>query len=366
MANLTGNPTGPFSTTVRQLETTDPAHPNTWNPNYQQLITNDAFLKNFIDTILKAVGGHNHNGTDGNGPKIPIESLAEDIATQAELNAHIGSRDTAHAIATTTQAGFMSAADKTKLDGVSAGANNYTHPSTHPPSIITQDASNRFVTDAEKAAWNAKLNESVYTAADVLAKIKTVDGAGSGLDADLVDGYATGTGTAANTIPVRDSSGKLPGSITGDAASVGGQTLSGLDARFTSKAAGDSLTTRMQAVEEQTGKVDLGTSQVRINAGRWEYNDGTGWKVMSMVKSVQRGVFTQSLMTNNQQSFTVTINAVDPAKSYIISSSALDTGSSYSGNVRVTLTNATTITMVTSPANPAGKVTVDWQVIELA
>jgi len=33
-----------------------------------------------------------------------------------------------------------------------------------------------------------KLNSSSYTAADVLAKIKTVDGAGSGLDADLLDG----------------------------------------------------------------------------------------------------------------------------------------------------------------------------------
>lgn len=34
--------------------------------------------------------------------------------------------------------------------------NNYTHPANHPPSIIIQDASNRFVTDTEKATWNAK------------------------------------------------------------------------------------------------------------------------------------------------------------------------------------------------------------------
>jgi len=47
-------------------------------------------------------------------------------------------------------------AEKTKLAGIAAGANNYTHPSSHPPSIITQDASNRFVTDSEKVAWNAK------------------------------------------------------------------------------------------------------------------------------------------------------------------------------------------------------------------
>ena len=32
------------------------------------------------------------------------------------------------------------------------------HPANHPPSIITQDASNRFVTDTEKAEWNGKAN----------------------------------------------------------------------------------------------------------------------------------------------------------------------------------------------------------------
>ncbi|BCK00854.1 hypothetical protein [Anaerocolumna chitinilytica] len=64
--------------------------------------------------------------------------------------------DTTYGNATTTAAGLMSSTDKVKLNGVAEGANNYTHPSSHSPSIITQDASNRFVTDTEKAAWNAK------------------------------------------------------------------------------------------------------------------------------------------------------------------------------------------------------------------
>lgn len=46
--------------------------------------------------------------------------------------------------------------DKTKLAGIEAGANKYVHPANHPASIITQDASNRFVTDTEKTAWNGK------------------------------------------------------------------------------------------------------------------------------------------------------------------------------------------------------------------
>lgn len=43
MANITGEPT--FQPHVRQLETTDPKHPDTWNPNYQVLINNDVYLK---------------------------------------------------------------------------------------------------------------------------------------------------------------------------------------------------------------------------------------------------------------------------------------------------------------------------------
>ena len=40
---------------------------------------------------------------------------------------------------------LMSDSDKTKLNGI---ANNYTYPSTHGASMITQDSSHRFVTDS--------------------------------------------------------------------------------------------------------------------------------------------------------------------------------------------------------------------------
>jgi hypothetical protein len=50
--------------------------------------------------------------------------------------------------------------------------------------------------DADLASWSAiapaaKLDASAYTAADVLAKLLTVDGSGSGLDADLLDGQSS-------------------------------------------------------------------------------------------------------------------------------------------------------------------------------
>ena len=82
------------------------------------------------------------------------------------LDAHIGSGGAAHADATVSVDGFMSAADKTKLDGIASSANNYTHPANHPASIITQDASNRFVTDAEKTTWNAKQAAGNYATPD--------------------------------------------------------------------------------------------------------------------------------------------------------------------------------------------------------
>jgi hypothetical protein len=47
-------------------------------------------------------------------------------------------------------------AEETKLAGIESGANNYIHPTNHPPSIITQDASNRFTNDTEKSTWNGK------------------------------------------------------------------------------------------------------------------------------------------------------------------------------------------------------------------
>lgn len=55
----------------------------------------------------------------------PGYTATEVGATPAE---HVGATGTAHGTATTSVAGFMSAADKTKLDGVATNANNYAHP----------------------------------------------------------------------------------------------------------------------------------------------------------------------------------------------------------------------------------------------
>jgi len=85
----------------------------------------------------------------------------------------------------------------------------------------------------------SKVDVSDYTAADILTKLKTVDGASSGLDADLVDGLNPDITAASNTLAARDGSGRitattfvgnvtgnvtgnLTGTVTGNASNVSG------------------------------------------------------------------------------------------------------------------------------------------------
>lgn len=88
-----------------------------------------------------------------------------------------------------------------------------------------------------------KLATTAYTASDVLTKIKTVDGTGSGLDADLLDGLNTSSSdTSGNSVVTRSSgnfsaniitanlvgavtgnvTGDLTGTVTGNATNVSG------------------------------------------------------------------------------------------------------------------------------------------------
>ena len=59
-----------------------------------------------------------------------------------------------HASATLTSAGFMSATDKSKLNGIEEGANNYTHPTSHSASMIEETDSRKFMTAAERTKLN--------------------------------------------------------------------------------------------------------------------------------------------------------------------------------------------------------------------
>lgn len=62
---------------------------------------------------------------------------------------------------------------------------------------VTASTTSVYSSSEVNTLLGAKLNSSAYTAADVLAKIETVAGSGSGLDADMLDGnHATAFATA--------------------------------------------------------------------------------------------------------------------------------------------------------------------------
>ncbi|WP_020620254.1 hypothetical protein [Paenibacillus daejeonensis] len=114
----------------------------------------DIARKAEVDTVATAVASAIDKADNAQSElNIHIEDGVRHLSS-AERNSWNAKASTA--IVTSATSGLMSAVDKTKLDGVASGANNYTHPVNHPPSIITQDAGNRFVSDVEKANWNSK------------------------------------------------------------------------------------------------------------------------------------------------------------------------------------------------------------------
>ena len=74
-------------------------------------------------------------------------------ASYAPLS-HVGDTGAAHGNASTSVAGFMSGADKTKLDGIAAGANNYVHPNHTGDVTSVGDGAQTIVNNA---VTNAKL-----------------------------------------------------------------------------------------------------------------------------------------------------------------------------------------------------------------
>lgn len=109
-----------FSTNFPQFISKDPAYYLKLNAFLRQGFSNDKVLNLMIDEIKKQLAN-------------------------CDLR-----------LATQILKGLMSADDKKKLDGIAEGATKYSHPTTHPATMITQDSTHRFVTDTEKTIWNSK------------------------------------------------------------------------------------------------------------------------------------------------------------------------------------------------------------------
>ena len=129
-------------------------------------VLNNYALKTEIPTVTNDLTNElkaNYDAayTHSQAAHAPTDAQKNSDITKAEIEAKLtGTIDThTHAVASASADGLMSASDKVKLTGISAGANNYTHPDKHEASIITQDSTHLFVTQTEKNTWNDKLSE---------------------------------------------------------------------------------------------------------------------------------------------------------------------------------------------------------------
>lgn len=86
--------------------------------------------------------------------------------------------DTTYVNATTSVAGLMSSADKSKLDSIAANANNYVHPASHPASMITglaAVATSGSYSDLTGTPGNATTSAAGLMSAADKAKLDKVD-----------------------------------------------------------------------------------------------------------------------------------------------------------------------------------------------
>ena len=105
-----------------------------------------------------------HTPKDSGLYKVTVDNKGHVTAATAVAKSDITAlgipaQDTTYNAATSTASGLMSAGDKAKLDGIASNANNYTHPATHPATMIVQDETHRFVSDTQINNWTALIQK---------------------------------------------------------------------------------------------------------------------------------------------------------------------------------------------------------------
>jgi hypothetical protein len=174
--------------------------------------------------------------------------------------------------------------------------------------IGTNPANWRFILDLSSgidAQFASKLNAAAYTAADVRAKLLTVDGSGSGLDADLLDGQHASAFAAAghnhNTAYLGISAkaadaDKLDGyhaasfvrSVNGSGPDASGNATVNVDLSSRVARSGDTMTGRLTLPSQTVAGVspqidfqdtDQGTTRyLHVNSNLMGFlNTGGGW-----------------------------------------------------------------------------------------
>lgn len=142
--------------------------------------------------------------------------------------AHVNSGGTAHAAATTSTAGFMSAADKTKLDGVASGATaNATDAALRDRATHTGSQAISTVTGLQTALDDKAPTTHIGSGGAAHANASTsVAGFMSAADKTKLDGIAAGAQTG--TVTSVGGTGTVSGlTLTGTVTTTGNLTLGG-------------------------------------------------------------------------------------------------------------------------------------------
>lgn len=166
---------------------------------------------------------------------------------------------------------------------------------------------NKPISTATQSALDLKLNISSYTAADVLAKLITVDGAASGLDADLLDGqqgsYYTNAANLSGTLPA----GAFP-ALTGDVTTVAGALATTIAANAVTVAKMQQIATAsfLGRVTASTGNVEVLTvSQVKTalslnNVENTALSTWAGSSNLTTVGTIGTGTWNATAIADNK------------------------------------------------------------------
>lgn len=237
-----------FDEGVYQLEMTDPVvgGPNgISNSPLRNLANRTRWLKDQLATALTNKADRESPqltgeptttapGESDNSTRIASTGWVRSLVTRlAAPIAHVGSRGSAHAEATTDEAGFMSAADKAKLNGIAAGAQGNTVTSvagkTGAVTLAVGDVSGALASSHAGAGGNAHALATTSQAGFMSAADKTkLDSVSAGAGAGAVTSVAGRTGAV--TLSVSDVSGALSSSHAGSR----GSDVHGVATRSTS------------------------------------------------------------------------------------------------------------------------------------
>lgn len=232
MGNIVENPV--WEETVFQVEVTTPLLGGSvekssfgtptagyLNVAQQQLANRTQYLKETLENTDVDVGG-----------------LSDRVDTvETSLTAHIGSRGAAHTNSTQTEAGFMSAADKTKLNGVETGAQ---------VNVATN------LEQGTRTATTVPVTSSTGTSATLGIATTSLAGVMSSADKVKLDGVATGAQVNQNTFGTVSVSGQSD--VVADSVSDTLTLVAGTNVTITTNVATDAITINATATAD-TSKV---------------------------------------------------------------------------------------------------------------